>query len=121
MIDRNALLIVVLTACAAVLASSVRSATGPDTWYSLLAGRLIWNNGLPHHDTLTSLTLGRTWVDQEWLGHLGIYGLFAAGGWALALLAGVAGYTAAFAVSAVGARVRGGSERAWRSSFWSRS
>ena len=111
-IDRNALLIVVLTACAAVLASSVRSATGPDTWYSLMAGRLIWNNGLPHHDSVASLTLGRTWVDQEWLGHLGIYGLLAAGGWALALLTGVVGYTAAFAVSAVGARVRGASERA---------
>jgi hypothetical protein len=111
-IDRNALLIVVLTACAAVLASSVRSAIGPDTWYSLMAGRLIWNNGLPHHDSVASLTLGRTWVDQEWLGHLGIYGLLAAGGWALALLTGVVGYTAAFAVSAVGARVRGGSERA---------
>lgn len=111
-IDRNALLIVVLAACAAVLASNVRSATGPDTWYSLMAGRLIWNNGLPHHDSVASLTLGRTWVDQEWLGHLGIYGLLAAGGWALALLTGVVGYTAAFAVSAVGARVRGGSERA---------
>ena len=111
-IDRNALLIVVLTACAAVLASSVRSAAGPDTWYSLMAGRLIWNNGLPHHDSVASMTLGRTWVDQEWLGHLGIYGLLAAGGWALALLTGVVGYTAAFAVSAVGARVRGGSERA---------
>lgn len=111
-IDRNALLIVVLTACAAVLASSVRAATGPDTWYSLMAGRLIWNNGLPHHDSVASLTLGRTWVDQEWLGHLGIYSLLAAGGWALALLTGVVGYTAAFAVSAVGARVRGGSERA---------
>jgi hypothetical protein len=111
-IDRNSLLIVVLTACAAILASSARSATGPDTWYSLMAGRLIWNNGLPHHDSVASLTLGRTWVDQEWLGHLGIYGLLAAGGWALALLTGVVGYTAAFAVSAVGARVRGGSERA---------
>ena len=88
------------------------SATGPDTWYSLMAGRLIWNNGLPHHDSVASMTLGRTWVDQEWLGHLGIYGLLAAGGWALALLTGVVGYTAAFAVSAVGARVRGGSERA---------
>ena len=111
LIERNALVIVALAACAALLASSVRTATGPDTWYSLMAGRLIWNNGLPHHDTLTSLTLGRTWVDQEWLGHLGIYGLFAAGGWALALLTGVLGYTAAFAVSAVGARRRGASER----------
>ena len=92
MIDRNALLIVVLTACAAVRASNVRAATGPDTWFSLIAGRLIWNNGLPHDDSLAALTLGRTWVDQEWLGHLGIYGLFAAGGWALALLTGVVGY-----------------------------
>ena len=104
-------MILALAACAALLASNVRTATGPDTWYSLVAGRFIWNNGIPHHDTLTSLTLGRPWVDQEWLGHLGIYGLFAIGGWALALLTGVLGYTAAFAVSAVGARRRGASER----------
>ena len=109
--SRNALVIVMLAACAAVLASRVTATAGPDTWYSLLAGRLIWHDGLPHHDTLTALTLGRTWVDQEWLGHLGIYGLFATGGWALALLVGVAGFIAAFAVSAAGARARGASER----------
>ena len=104
-------MIVMLAACAAVMASRVTTTAGPDTWYSLLAGRLIWHGGLPHHDTLTALTVGRTWVDQEWLGHLGIYGLFATGGWELALLVGSAGFIAAFAVSAAGARARGASDR----------
>jgi hypothetical protein len=110
-IERNALVIVVLTACAGFMASNLRATVGPDTWYSLVSGRLIWRSGLPHHDTLTSLTIGRTWIDQEWLGHLGIYGFFAAGGWPLALLAGAAGYLGSLAISAVGARMRGASDR----------
>ena len=99
-LERNALVVVVLTVCAALMAWRLRATVGPDTWYSLVAGRLIWRDGLPHHDSLTFLTLGPTWVDQEWLGHVGIYGLFRAGGWGLALLAGAAGYIGALAVSA---------------------
>jgi hypothetical protein len=51
-----------------------------DTWLSLLVGRRIANHGLPHHDVLTAWTLGKDWVDQQWLAHLLAYGLYAAGG-----------------------------------------
>jgi hypothetical protein len=110
-VEQNALVVAILGACAAILAASLRSAVGPDAWYSLVSGRLIARHGLPHHDALTAMTLGRSWVDQEWLGHLGIYALFAAGGWPMVLLSVVVLYTAAFTILAVHARLDGASER----------
>ena len=109
--ESNAFIVAILGACTAILAANFRAATNSDTWYSLVAGRLIANNGLPHHDTLAAMTLGRTWVDQEWLGHLAIYGLFVTGGWPLALLGSILLYTLAFGVLAVWARLGGASER----------
>lgn len=110
-VERNAFIVAVLGVGAAILAAIARTEVGPDAWYSLVSGRLIAHDGLPGHDTLTAMTLGRTWVDQEWLGHLGIYGLFAAGGWPGILLTDVLLFTGAFAILAAGARLNGASER----------
>jgi hypothetical protein len=41
-----------------------------DSWLALVAGREIAKHGLPAHDTLAVVTLGRRWVDQQWLGQL---------------------------------------------------
>jgi hypothetical protein len=46
-----------------------------DSWLALVAGREIAEHGLPTHDSLTALTLGRLWVDQQWLGQLGLFEL----------------------------------------------
>ena len=54
-----------------------------DTWLALVSGRLVWADGLPHHDTLTIWPHGGEWVDQQWLGQLAIYALHAAGGFRL--------------------------------------
>jgi hypothetical protein len=110
-VERNAFVIFALGACAAVGAALLRGEIGLDSWYSLVAGRLIARNGIPHHDTLTSLSLGHTWVDQQWLAHLMLYWLWAAGGWSAALLSDVVIYTASFAVLATSARRLGASER----------
>ena len=104
-------MIFALGACAALGAARLRGEVGLDSWYSLVAGRLIARHGIPHHDSLTSLSLGRVWVDQQWLAHLALYGLWAAGGWAVALLSVVVIYTASFAVLAASARSLGASER----------
>src|SRR5204862_7898493 len=48
-----------------------------DTWMTLLYGREVAHHGLPHHDTLTIWAHSRTWVDQQWLGQLAYYGLYA--------------------------------------------
>src|SRR5689334_19387381 len=51
-----------------------------DTWLSLVSGREIAGHGLPHVDALAVLTSGRTWVDQQWLSHVALYGAWRGGG-----------------------------------------
>jgi hypothetical protein len=110
--DRNVFLVVVLASCTAVHAHAIRNAVVQDAWYSLLGGRTVLHSGLPHHDTWTIFTLGRRWVDEQWLGHVLLYGLWAAAGWRLVLLAVVALFVAAFLVLAIAARRLGASDRA---------
>jgi hypothetical protein len=83
-----------------------------DTWLVILGGREVVQHGLPHHDTLTLWSHGRTWVDQQWLGQLFFYGLYALGGIKLALAGHVVAASTAFIVALVAARWRGGSTRA---------
>jgi hypothetical protein len=80
---RDTLLGVVLGFVACALLFGARSIFHQDSWLALLAGREIWNSGIPHHDTLTALTLGRQWVDQQWLSQLTVYALYRLGGLAL--------------------------------------
>jgi hypothetical protein len=110
-IDRNAFVILVLAVCAGAQIAFLRSALQADTWYTLVSGRVVWDSGLPHHDTLTALTLGRAWVDEQWLAQLAFYGLWSAGGIALAMFSLVALYTGAYAILAAGARSGGASAR----------
>lgn len=97
--------------CASFHATLLRGAVGSDTWYSLVSGRLVARSGIPHEDTLTSISHGQAWVDQEWLGHLLLYGLWVAGRWPAVLVAVVVLYVAAFSVAAGAARSGGASER----------
>ncbi len=110
-LERNAFVLTALTVCAGAQVAFLGSAVQSDTWYTLVSGRLIWRSGIPHHDTLTSLTAGRPWVDEQWLAHLAFYGLWAAGGMALAIFALVVFYTGSFAILAVAARLRHASAR----------
>src|SRR5712691_6588853 len=86
-----------------------------DSWLVILGGREVAHHGLPSHDVLTVWAHGRHWVDQQWLGQLIFYGLYAAGGIKLALLGHVAAASSAFVLAIVFARKRGGSIRsiAW--------
>jgi hypothetical protein len=82
-----------------------------DSWYAVLGGHEIVHHGLPAGDTLTIWTHGQQWVDQQWLGQLFFYGLYAAGGIKLALFGHAAAASAAFALAIVFARRHGGSVR----------
>ena len=82
-----------------------------DSWYAVLGGHEIVHHGLPAGDTLAIWTHGQQWVDQQWLGQLFFYGLYAAGGIKLALFGHAAAASGAFALAIVFARRHGGSVR----------
>ena len=83
-----------------------------DSWATLVAGKLIAANGLPHHETLTVMAHGVRWVDQQWLAQLTFYELFRVGGYRLILLVHAALVASAFGLAVVVARRRGASPRA---------
>ena len=89
----------------------IRGAIVSDTWYTLASGRAVVTHGLPRGDTLTLLTLGRQWVDQQWLAQAAIYGLWRLGNWQLALLCLLAVYALTFTLLARIGRRLGGSDR----------
>src|SRR4051812_18985320 len=106
------LFVVLVVACYALILTArpsihVRS----DTWLAFVAGRLVWDSWLPHHDTLTVWAHGNTWIDQQWLGQLAFYGLHSLGGLRLLLLVHLSLLVFGFALALVFARTSGGSSR----------
>jgi len=85
-LEENGLMVVVLGAFAIVLLVSLRRGLAPDGWLAFVSGRWIVQHGLPSHDTLTTMTQGHRWTDQQWLGQLALYGLWRLGGIKLAML-----------------------------------
>jgi len=85
-----------------------------DTWLSLLAGRTIVHSGL-HHTSLTYWSLGKSWIDQQWLAHLFQYGVYSLGGLVLVCVVGVASAGAALGGAILYARRTGSTARsvAW--------
>jgi hypothetical protein len=86
-----------------------------DTWLTLVGGREIAANGLPTHDSLTVMTNGARWIEQQWAARLGFYALVELGGLNFALLVHVAVLVASFAGGMAGARSLGASRTAV---FW---
>lgn len=83
-----------------------------DTWLTLLAGREVWEHGLPSRDELTVLGSGNDWTDQQWGAQLVAYGTHALGGHALLAVLTGGLVVAAFVIAAVGARRLGAGPRA---------
>jgi hypothetical protein len=83
-----------------------------DSWYTLLAGRLIFESGLPHQDTLTVFADGRGWIDQQWLAQVVFHGAEAVGGVRLAMIAHATILVAVLVSLTVLARRRGASRQA---------
>ncbi len=105
------LLVVAMLALALFLNVIAHALLGVDSWLTLAAGREVADNGLPHHEVLTTIPAGRTWTDQQWLAQLAFYGLDRVGGLGLAVLVHTLLVTAAVAACAVTARLRGASSR----------
>jgi len=112
MLEEDGLVVIVLAAFAIVLLITLRRGLATDGWLALLAGRSIVQHGLPSYDNLTVMAHGRRWIDQQWLGQLGLYGLWRAGGVKLALLVHALLATGALTGAALIARRHGATARA---------
>lgn len=108
----DVLLGLALAALGTVLLAYLPSAFSVDSWLALVGGRELWQSGLPHHETLTSLAQGAAWIDQQWLAQLSTYGLFRLGGLALVGFANVALMVAGVGGAVAAARRLGASPRA---------
>jgi len=83
----------------------------PDTWLALTSGRVVADGGPPSADSLTAWTLGRDWIDQQWLGQLALYQIWSAGGLGLVGFVHVVIVIGTFAFALTVARRSGGSSR----------
>jgi hypothetical protein len=103
-VAREALPLVVLALYAAAAARFLPYELLQDGWLTLVAGRDVFDAGLPATDTLTLWAAGREWVDQQWLAQLAFYGLAAGGGLKLALLGHLAVLVGTMAATLAAAR-----------------
>jgi hypothetical protein len=111
LLGREPFLVLLVAVDAVILCFRLSDHLRSDSWLSLVAGRLVAKDWIPHHDTLTVWSHGRTWVDQQWLGQLLFYWLHLFGGLRLLLLAHAALLVAGFALALVFARRSGASSR----------
>ncbi|MEI7761296.1 MAG: hypothetical protein WCJ67_11110 [Thermoleophilia bacterium] len=107
----NNLLVVATLVLATFLLVVGRTLLGVDSWLTFMSGREVAQHGLPHHETLTTIPLGRTWIDQQWLAQLVFYGLERVGGLGLAVVFHSLMVSSALAITMVASRVRGASAR----------
>ncbi len=106
---REWLLILLTSVFVASSSIAARSWVTSDSWFDFVYGRDIIRHGLPHSTTLTVLGHGHAWVDQQWLGQVVFYWLFAFGGAKLVALFSVLLFSAALVLAVWLARRRGAS------------
>lgn len=73
-------LVLLVAGAAALMLLGIGVFVTPDTWLALVSGRVVAEGGPPSTDSLTAWTLGREWIDQQWLGQLALYEVWRAGG-----------------------------------------
>jgi hypothetical protein len=110
-LDHEAFLIVLFAIYLIGVTRSMPTQIASDTWMTLAYGREVAHHGLPSHDMLTVWAHGRIWVDQQWLGQLVYYGLFALGGIRAVLALNALALAAGIGLALLAARCRGGSPR----------
>jgi hypothetical protein len=108
-------------AFAVVMTQGLASLLSQDGWLALVSGREITRHGLPSVDRLTTWSYGVRWIDQQWLGHVALYGLYSAGGIRLVLICHCLLAIGTFALAVVAARRLGAHRARRRSSPPSRS
>ena len=104
LLAEEAFVVLAIVGVVATLAAALPRMVVPDTWLALVDGRWIANHGLPHTDAIGLWTRGATWVDQQWLAHLALYGVARLGGVKLVLAAAVLIDVVAICIAAYAAR-----------------
>lgn len=74
------ILIVAVISLGATLILGIHHTT-PDTFFCLVAGRDLTENGLPWTNSFTILGSGRPWINQQWLAHWLVYRMHGAMGY----------------------------------------
>jgi hypothetical protein len=95
---------------AILLAGAARSVS-VDSWLAVLTGALVWAHGIPTHETLTVMSAGHRWIDQQWLAQLLDDGLVRLGGFGLLAVVNVALIVGPVAVAVTRARRLGAPAR----------
>ena len=111
LLEREAPLVALLAFYVVLLAVVLPHTLVQDSWFTLVAGRDIFQHGLPHENQLTVWSYGTHWVDQQWLAQTAFYGLERLGGIRLVLLVHGLLMTAGFVVGLAAARARGATAR----------
>jgi len=104
-------LVVAVLALAAGLLAFLPGAFSVDSWLALVTGREVWQSGVPHHEVLTSMSHGITWIDQQWLSQLATYALYLVGGLGLVGVSNMALFVSGVAIAVVSARKLGATPR----------
>jgi hypothetical protein len=112
LLERDGLLVAVISVCVAALVLRLPSFVNQDTWYALVGGREVLHHGFPGADTLAYWTAGKEWIDQAWFSQVLSYALFSAGGFRLLVFVNVASTALALTLAVCGARRRGAGPRA---------
>jgi hypothetical protein len=89
---------------AAALLVQLPGSVNVDSWLELVTGRLVWQSGIPHHETLTAISHGIGWIDQQWLSQLASYAIYRVGGLDLLGLVNVTMLVSGVAVATFAAR-----------------
>ena len=110
-VAENGVLLLLLLVLASILLSVADQLLIADSWMTLVAGREIFEHGLPAHEALTRIPEGREWVDQQWLAQVLFYGAWRVGGMHLILLLDVLLVMTTFSGAVWAARRRGASAR----------
>ncbi len=94
---------------AVVLAGIAPHLVLTDAWDGLVAGREVWQHGIPATERLTSIAAGHRWVDQQWLAQLFMYATERVGGVGLTVALCSAAVVVCYALCAAVAHRRGAS------------
>lgn len=105
------LFVVVVVVLAIAGLATIPTHLAQDGWLALVGGRYVATHGVPSVDTLTVLSHGRPWIDQQWLAQLLLYGVDQVGGLFLYGVVSVGLASAGLWFALLAARSLGGTDR----------